>query len=147
MSNVFEHAVRLLARREHACQELFEKLKQKGYATHEIEAALTECQRLGLQSDQRYAETLCRVRIRQGYGPIRIRRELQQWQIAPDLLETVLGQERHQWHIYARAVIDKKYHQNEDSSYEARQKQKKFLLYRGFSTETIQQVFHKEFSV
>ncbi len=141
MSDTFNCAVRLLARREHGAYELAQKLVQKGYPNTEIQDALAECQRLGLQSDERYIENVSHARIRQGYGPLRIRQELQSKQLDPDLIEQVLEKESHDWVAYATHVWQKKYKEQHDGSYDRIQKQKQFLLYRGFSTDIIRMVF------
>lgn len=134
--------MRLLARREHGAHELANKLAQKGYAGDAIQDALEKCQRLELQSDSRFVENVCRARIRQGYGPLRIRQELQQMQVEGALIEAVLQQEQDNWLDYAIGVWKKKYKEQVELSYIAIQKQKQFLLYRGFSTDTIAMVFN-----
>lgn len=133
--------MRLLARREHGAHELAAKLAKKGYLGVAIQEALAECQRLNLQSDSRFVENVCRTRIRQGYGPLRIRQELQNLQIDSELIEAALQQEQDNWLDYAIGVWKKKYKEQSESSYIALQKQKQFLLYRGFSTDTITRVF------
>ena len=143
MTKAFVSAVRLLARREHGAHELAQKLLQKKHPELEIQDALNECQRLGLQSDARFVESLCRTRIRQGHGPARIRQDLQQVQIDRDLIEQVLDEERDTWVSYARDVWMKKYSEQEEPSFAAKQKQKQFLLYRGFSVDTINRVFRE----
>lgn len=133
--------MRLLARREHGAHELANKLATKGFLTIAIQDALQECQRLGLQSDSRFVENVCRTRIRQGYGPIRIRQELQNLRVDDELIHAALQQEQDNWLGYAIGVWKKKYKEQVDVSYMALQKQKQFLLYRGFSTDTINMVF------
>ncbi len=134
-------AMNLLAKREHGAGELAAKLQQKGYAHGEITAAVSECQRLGLQSDERFVEALCRVRIRQGYGPVRIRQELQSKQITCELIEQVLNQEHDNWADHALAVWQKKYkNQGNNPSFVDLQKRQRFLLYRGFSSEIIRKI-------
>ena len=141
MSKAYVDAVRLLARREHGEHELVLKLERKGHSTQDIQDALSECQRLGLQSDARFAEGLTRARIRQGHGPLRIRRDLEQVQIAREWIDDILLQEQDHWLEHARAVWVKKYPLQGDHSFAAQQKQKQFLLSRGFTFDTIQMVF------
>ncbi len=141
MSKAYVDAVRLLARREHGAHELTQKLARKAHSAQDIQDALAECQRLDLQSDARFAEGLCRARIRQGHGPVRIRRDLDQVMIARELIDDILAQEQDHWVSYATAVWVKKYEQLGDDSFAAQQKQKQFLLSRGFAMNTIQLVF------
>ena len=136
--------MRLLARREHGAHELTTKLATKGYLEVAIQEALVKCQHLGLQSDSRFVDSVCRTRIRQGYGPIRIRHELQNLQINSELIDAALQQEQENCLAYAVDVWKKKYKEQVEFSYTALQKQKQFLLYRGFSTDTITMVFKHE---
>ena len=147
MSEAFAGAVRLLSRREHGAYELHHKLVQKGHIETEVKAALLECQRLGLQCDTRFVENVCRTRIRQGYGPIRIRQELKQLQIDNELIEGVLQQEEERWLFYALEAWKKKYKVPGEVTYLKQQKQKQFLLYRGFSSEIINTLFKEMKSI
>lgn len=142
MSNAFECAVGLLARREHGAHELQSKLKQKGHADTAIDEALVKCQDLGLQSDERFIESRCRLRIRQGYGPLRIRQELRHLKLDVALIEAALEAERDRWFAHALDVWKKKYRGQQASSFAEQQKQKQFLLYRGFSTDIIASIFN-----
>lgn len=141
MTKAFVSAVRLLARREHGAHELAQKLAKKEHSATDIQDAIAECQRLLLQSDTRFAESMCRMRIRQGHGPARIRQDLQNVRIDRDLVDEILGKEQDNWLEYARDVWIKKYKEQADYSFAAVQKQKQFLLYRGFSMDTISKVF------
>lgn len=140
MSKALVCAVRLLARREHSLAELTEKLTQKGHADVDIQDALERCQRQGLQCDVRFAESLTRTRIRQGYGPARIRQELRAKQVLRETIDAVLDEERDNWISYARGVWEKKYKSVDKVSFAEQQKQKQFLLVRGFMMDTIAKV-------
>ncbi len=140
MNEALACAVRLLARREHGLADLADKLAQKGYVDADIQDALTTCERQGLQSDARFAESLCRTRVRQGYGPIRIRQELQSKQVDRKIIDDALHAEHDHWFDHATRVWEKKYIPSDDASFADKQKQKQFLLYRGFSMKTIAEV-------
>lgn len=141
MTKAFDCAMRLLVRREHGMRELINKLSGKGYDRADCEDAVSECQRLGYQSDERFAELFCSARIRQGYGPLRISQELQSKQIDRDLIDTVLGQQQGQWEARAFAAWQKKYKGTESPDYTERKKHQQFLMYRGFSADTIANMF------
>ncbi|CEK11295.1 recombination regulator RecX [Legionella hackeliae] len=140
MTKAFDCAVRLLARREHGAHELAGKLAQKGYSQEEIDEAITKCQNLGFQNDGRFVEVVCAIRIRQGYGPLKILQELQAKQIARELIDSALKQEQNNWLCHAQAVWDKKYKKQLELSYAELQKGQRFLLYRGFPAEIIARV-------
>lgn len=107
MTKAFDSALRLLTRREYSAMELCDKLKQKGFSTNDVQNALYECQRLGYQSDVRFVENYIRVRIHQGYGPLKIRQELKNKGIDPDLIQSVLHQEKDNWVNYALRAWEK----------------------------------------
>jgi regulatory protein len=137
MSNAFDSAVRLLSRREHAAKELWNKLKQKGYSSVEIQEALDACQNLDLQNDTRFIEVYTRARIRQGYGPLKISQELSTKGLEKELIQKVLQQEQDNWLTYALEVWQKKNKGKDHLSLAELQKQQRFLLYRGFGMDTI----------
>ncbi len=141
MSKAFKAALALLARREHGAAELTEKLLRKGHIAADVHAAVLACQNAALQSDLRFVEMLLRARIRQGYGPERIRREIQQKNLEPDLFEHALAIEAVDWTECAKHVLAKKYKAGCEQSWQMEQKQKQFLVYKGFSMHTIAQVF------
>src|SRR5687768_11693836 len=103
-SKAFSCALTFLARREYGAQELVRKLEQKGFDSDTIKEALDNCQRLDLQSDVRFCEAICNARIRQGYGPNRIRQELLENKIAPELIAEILLKEEQNWLHRARTV-------------------------------------------
>ncbi|MCR9191517.1 MAG: recombination regulator RecX [Gammaproteobacteria bacterium] len=143
MSDAWVAAVALLARREHGAKELSMKLTQKGHDADEIAVAIAECQRLALQSDERFTESILHVRMRQGYGPDRIRAELQQKQVDGEWLKALLQAEPVDWVVQAKQVLQKKYKSLVLGTWHEQQKQKQFLLYRGFSKSTIAEVFEE----
>ncbi len=143
MSKAFSTALRLLARREHSADELSVKLINKGYNLQESIAALKECQRLGLQSDERFASSLHRRRAEQGYGPIRIKQELQFKRIDQALITKVMELESTEWVRYALVVWQKKYKKQDKPTANDLQKQQQFLRYRGFPSDVISSVFQE----
>src|SRR3989338_5101884 len=108
MGKAYEAAVRLLSRREHSVYELMNKLGRKGFSMAECEEALTRCQELGFQSDSRYVQSMLRHRIQQGYGPMRIRQDLQAAGIDPVFIDEALQSEAENWIDYARILWQKK---------------------------------------
>ena len=108
----------------------------------DIQESVLACQAQGFQSDRRFADMVCRARIRQGYGPVRIAQELKQKQIDAEVIHEVLEEERDHWVFYAIQARKKKYKEQGELPYGVLQKQKQFLRYRGFSIETISMVFN-----
>ncbi|MDP3559244.1 MAG: regulatory protein RecX [Legionellaceae bacterium] len=137
MNKTYAAVVRLLARREYAVQELRTKLLQKGHEPTEIEAALTRCIQAGYQSDQRYAEQLCRARFMQGYGPLRVVQELHYQGVSPEVVQTVLASDTWDWVSQARIVCERK--SKKDSFL-----QRRLLWQRGFPAQMIDAALKSE---
>ncbi|MFA6302611.1 MAG: recombination regulator RecX [Legionella sp.] len=142
MSKAFDCAMRLLSRREHGALELCKKLERKGFTKDEAQQALDLCQELDVQSDTRFIESYSRSRIRQGYGPVKIIQELKIRGIDAELIHKVFGQEQHDWHAYALEVWQKKTRGVIADSLAEKHKQQQFLLYRGFESDVIVEVFN-----
>lgn len=153
MNKALNCAVGLLARREHSVWELKRKLHQKGYSEQESTHAVHECLHRGYQSDERFAEQLCRARIEQGYGPLRIRQELAAKGVGDDLIERLFVEDDDAiWQERAMHVLKKKCRtllavdsphlmRTCDIAWNERQKLQRFLLYRGFSSSLIAHLF------
>ncbi len=146
MREALDAAMRVLANREHSAHQLRQKLKQRGFSANDIDEALVECARLGLQSDTRFAESLCRMRIERGYGPLRLALFLQEAGVSSEesifVLETL--NQTTDWVDVCMRVWQKKYGvlgKGDVLSWALQQKHKQFLRYRGFTDETIRVVF------
>jgi regulatory protein len=73
----YQAALRILARRDHFRAELEGKLRQRGFASAEVDAALARCDALGLIDDEGLASRFAEVRATEnGWGPRRIEAEL-----------------------------------------------------------------------
>ncbi|WP_419419021.1 recombination regulator RecX [Legionella sp. D16C41] len=143
MTKAYDCAVRLLARREHGMIELTKKLISKGYTAQESKEAILKCQMLDLQSDKRFAESICYTRVQQGYGPVRIMQELQAKSINKELITQALALYEEQWEQQALLVWQKKFKDLDFHLTSELQKQIRFLLYRGFPSEIAAKVVHK----
>jgi len=95
----------------------------------------------GLQSDERFTESYIHHRIDRGYGPLRIRRELQERGVGEDLLEAALDSLETDWHQAAALVREKKFGSAPPSDFKEQSRQSRFLQYRGFSGEQIERLF------
>ncbi len=129
----------MLARREHSGQELQAKLCAKGYpegVAGEVVAALV---REGLASDARFAEALSSVRRVRGYGPLRIRHELEQRGVSGELIDRWLDMSGADWIEQVRRVREKKFGQQKPKDFAERARQMRFLQQRGYTHDQITQ--------
>ncbi|MEH6557288.1 MAG: regulatory protein RecX [Oceanicoccus sp.] len=155
--NIRRAAMDLLARREHAFHELVSKLSRKfstfinsddcplspeefNDAIVEQIAVLTE---ENLQSDERFVESFINGRKAQGKGPLRIRQELEQRRVSPELIEDYLDEYNEHWQDLARQVYLKKYGPGDVATYQEKSKRLRFMHYRGFSPGIIYPLVNK----
>ena len=136
-------AMNLLARREHLRAELKRKLCQRcgAEASADVERVLDELAEENLQSDQRFAESYIRSRSGKGYGPDRIRQELQQKGLPAVLLEEAMEAQDVDWAQLARGVREKKFGAPVPDGFPERARQMRFLAYRGFGGSLADKAF------
>ncbi len=130
-------AIALLARREHTVHELEQKLQARGYAAHEVQSTLSSLHGEGLQSDQRFAENYVYERVRRGYGPVRIRFELERRGLEPVWIERALRPHKEDWQRHAAEQRSKRFGTILPTDPRERDRQSSFLHRRGFSAEHI----------
>ena len=129
-------AMDLLARREHSRVELARKLRQRGAAGELIEAALERLSEEGLLSDERFLDSFIRSRSGAGYGPLRIRDELNQRGLPRAAVERALADCGVDWTGNLRELWQRRFASLPQDPRE-RARQGRFLLQRGFSHEAV----------
>lgn len=133
-------AVRLLARREHSVHELRQKLRHKGFAAEPVEACLEALQAERLLSDARFAEAYVRMRAGRGYGPVRIRLELDERGVNSELGAQALAEAEADWEALAGQARRKRFGAALPQDFKERARQARFLQYRGFTAEQVRGV-------
>jgi regulatory protein len=93
-----------------------------------------------LLSDDRFMESLIRARRNRGYGPLRIQKELQEKGVAPEAIAGWLDVTSRDWSDDIRRVQRKKFGARLPKNYAERARQARFLQYRGFTYDQIQQL-------
>lgn len=133
-------ALRYLAQREYSRRELAQKLSADRDAREpaELTAVLDQLEQQGYLSDARMAEQVARTR-RSRFGSQRIVHELKSKGVADGLIHTVLPGLKETELESALQVWRKKF-DHPPATREERAKQIRFMMNRGFSMETIQQV-------
>lgn len=141
-TKIIRHKVtRLLARREQSLHELRKKLLESVDDKALIEEVLAQFSAKDIQSDLRYAEAVVRGAYRKGKGPSFIERSLAEHDIEYSLVATLIASEDFDWFELARAVKVKKYGEEAPEDWQAKQKQMRFLQYRGFYQDQINYAF------
>ncbi|MCH9828269.1 MAG: recombination regulator RecX [Gammaproteobacteria bacterium] len=131
-------AVRLLARREHSAVELKRKLAWRGVDEAEADKAVNELADDGWQSDQRYAESMVRQRVMQGYGPLRIEAELEQSGVDSALVRAAFAEVECDWLQLAYETHARRF--APPGNAKEWQKQYSYLRMRGFQSDHIRSV-------
>ncbi len=132
--------LRLLARREHSRRELLDKLALRGFQREEVEPVIDELAERDWQNEERYAECYIRQRIAKGYGPVRIRYELQQRGIDDADLDAQ-AESQGGWQHLLLDVYSSKYGEERLLTQADWLKRSRFLQQRGFSGEMIKCLF------
>ena len=134
-------AMDFLARREYGRVELIRKLADKGFERDVAEEAVARLTEEGLQSDERFAESFVQSRINQGKGPVRIRMDLGQRGMGDAAIEIALEDAEPDWYALAREQRVKKFGAEAPSDFKEKARQMRFLQYRGFEQDHIQNAF------
>lgn len=129
--------MRLLAAREHSVAELRRKLQARGCGSDGVERVLTGLQEQGLLSDARFVDGYVEERLRKGFGPLRIRAELQERGIAAERIARSLGLDEEVWMDVLSRVHDKKFGEAPPSGRAEFARRARFLEYRGFTVSQV----------
>ena len=95
-----------------------------------------------LLSDDRFMESLIQARRNRGYGPLRIQKELQEKGVAREAIAHWLDATSRDWIDDIRRVQRKKFGARLPKNIAERARQTRFLQYRGFTYDQIQQILN-----
>lgn len=129
--------MRLLATREHSVAELRRKLQARGCGSDGIERVLAGLQEQGLLSDARFVESYVEERLRKGFGPLRIRAELQKRGIEAERIAQSLELDDEVWMDVLSHAHDKKFGEAPPSGRAELARRARFLEYRGFTVAQV----------
>jgi regulatory protein len=129
-------AVALLSRRDFCSGELRGLLLRQGFEAGTVQGVIAELIERGFLSDERYAQHYVSHHAERGKGPLRIRRELEQLELEPALIEAALASGE-DWARRAREVRIRRFGLPLPAQWPEQAKQARFLQYRGFSNDHI----------
>ncbi len=127
----------LLARRDYCVPELRAKLQSSGYSEVAVAEALEGLERERLVNDDRYVANYVSWHAERGQGPIRIRQDLRQLGLPAAAIEAAIDPRSQTWADRARRLREKRFGAAQPVDAKARQKQVRFLLYRGYTSDQI----------
>ncbi|HDH1859862.1 TPA: recombination regulator RecX [Klebsiella quasipneumoniae subsp. similipneumoniae] len=150
-ARLLDRAIRILAMRDHSEQELRRKLSAPVMSKNgpealdvtpeELEQVVAWCIENRYLDDNRFVGQFIASRSRKGYGPARIRQELSQKGIARQAVEQAMRECDIDWVSLARAQAQRKYGEPLPSAFAEKVKIQRFLLYRGYLMEDIQEIW------
>jgi len=113
------------------------KLEHRGYAAAELGPVLDALEAEGLLEDRRFAESFVTSRRLRGFGPVKIRLELQQRGVDAELVDASCNPADPLWCEQAVRVWRKRFAQTPPDSYRAWARQARYLQQRGFDASQI----------
>ena len=139
-------ALSLLAARDHSRGELARKLAARGFAADAVDTAIDALAEAGLLDESRLAEAYVAERLRKGFGPLRIRRELRGKGLCDDLIEPHLRLSSGDWLDLIATAHAKRFGSDPATEAKERGRRGRFLEYRGFPTDLIARFLHGDHS-
>ncbi|MGL4733642.1 MAG: regulatory protein RecX [Enterovibrio sp.] len=138
-----DHALRLLAMRDHSEKELRQKLHKKQYAEADIADALNFCKKNGWIQEQQVAENFLQQCVLKGYGWLRICSQAKLRGINANRLVVAVKNGEYDWDELAFAELKRCMRGAPlfPLSMKERQKWQNYLLRRGFSYAQIEKAF------
>lgn len=150
-ARLLDRAIRILAMRDHSEQELRRKLvapvmskngpEALDVTPDELEQVVAWCIENRYLDDNRFVGQFIASRSRKGYGPARIRQELNQKGIARESTEKAMRECEIDWSVLARDQACRKYGEPLPGAFSEKVKIQRFLLYRGYLMEDIQEIW------
>jgi regulatory protein len=137
---VHEAAVRLLARREHAGEELALKLEQRGFGRSAIDAEIERLAAEGLQSDERFANLFVEQRVARGDGPLKLRSALGERGVDGQTIDTALLPFEEDWTALAREALERRFGVSAPATRAELSTRMRFLQGRGFPAGIVRRV-------
>ena len=116
-----------------------------GLVAHRSAGRQHQAQRFGIEIDVdrgdffSFAENFVHHRYQQGYGPIRVKQELQQRGVASDIIEEYLCQDI-DWYQGLVSQWQKRFG-DKPQDFKEQAKQMRYLQYRGFDNDLIKTLF------
>tara|TARA_B100001057_G_C22296836_1_gene736668 strand:- start:12 stop:443 length:432 start_codon:yes stop_codon:yes gene_type:complete len=138
-AEIYNKSLDLLSRREHSRLELYTKLIKRFDSRADINLTLNKLEEKNLLSDSRFAEEYVQARRRKGFGPIKISLELEKRGVK----ELIISKEIDRfddWNSLAESSFNKRFPTGKSHDFKELQKQKNFLVNKGFTFFQIESV-------
>ena len=139
LAEIYNKALDLLSRREHSRKELYLKLTKRFKSQEDINLILERLGEKNLLSDSRFAEEYVQARRKKNFGPIKISAELEKRGVKESLITNEIDR-FDDWEDLAELCFKKRFPDGVSKDFHKLQKQKNFLLNKGFTFYQIESV-------
>jgi regulatory protein len=136
-AEIRSRALKLLTSREHSRYELWRKLYLRGYPAAAVHAVLNRLADEGLLSEERLIAAYVAERLGKGFGPLRIRAELQAKGLSDAAIDPHLQQEESECLALMARVEAGKFGPRPSADRQTLAKRARFLEYRGFPAHLV----------
>jgi len=150
-ARLLDRALRILAMRDHGEAELRRKLtapvmgknglEKVDVSQEDIDKVIDWCRESRYLDDERFARQFIVSRSRKGYGPARIRQELGQKGLPREISDSAMSDCEVDWSERAREQAQRKFGDPLPTQFTEKAKVQRFLLYRGYLLEDIQDIW------
>ncbi|MFK3663422.1 recombination regulator RecX [Scandinavium sp. NPDC088450] len=150
-SRLLDRAIRILAMRDHSEKELRRKLVAPVLTKNgpepidappeDVDKVVAWCLESNYLDDARFTRQFIASRSRKGYGPARIRQELNQKGISRSDIDQAMFDCEIDWLQLAREQAQRKYGEPLPTAFAEKVKVQRFLLTRGYLMEDIQGIW------
>jgi regulatory protein len=143
----FNKALQILARRDHSCRELNDKLRERGFGRKEIHETIDECTRSDYLNDKRFADTYLHQLQCKGNGIHCIKQKLNSKGISKEIISDSIAThctDNNQMDACRQVLLKKiKYIKENKKIQASRPKLQRFLTGRGFSSHIVLQTLEE----
>lgn len=150
-ARLLDRALRILAMRDHGEAELRRKLtapvmskngpEKVDVSEEDVDKVIEWCSENRYIDDERFARQFIASRSRKGYGPARIRQEMGQKGLSREVSESAMRDCEIDWSELAREQAQRKFGEPLPTQFAEKVKVQRFLLYRGYLLEDIQEIW------
>ncbi len=124
-----------LARREYSVREASCRLVRKGVTRARVDDVMERFVSEGFISDQRFAESLVRIRVSRGHGPLLVGAELRRRGVEREIADRAMAECR--WRDIGQAAKIKRFGEDHPENGREFDRQARFLAGRGFPMDII----------
>lgn len=143
--NVESYILWFLSKRDYSIKELIDKVNLKYInPKEEFDYVLEKFKKLGYIDEQRFASSYIRIKSNNGYGKISINLDLKMKKGIKDEYFIKNEFEKYDWFELAKELRIRKFGEEIETDKVKFNKQKNFLLRRGFSFEEISYAFENK---